>query len=206
MSELIPQAITAFLPDAGGLPDPDLVSEYVFQNQRRLYIDCDVDDNLLQYHRMIMRYNIEDAGIPREQRKPIWLYIHSYGGDLDVMWLFVDLMRASETPIYTVNLGVCASAASLIFITGEKRFMIKHGRVIVHEGSASISGDAVKVQDQAEEYKKELRRMKDYILENTKIPQKDLMRKRNNDWVLDSTFCLANGVCDAIIENVKEII
>lgn len=206
MSELIPQAITAFLPDAGGLPDPDLVSEYVFQNQRRLYIDCDVDDNLLQYHRMIMRYNIEDAGIPREQRKPIWLYIHSYGGDLDVMWLFVDLMRASETPIYTVNLGVCASAASLIFITGEKRFMIKHGRVIVHEGSASISGDAVKVQDQAEAYQKELKSMKEYILENTKIPKKELMRKRNNDWVLDSTFCLANGVCDAIIENVGEII
>ena len=98
-------------------------------------------------HRLILRWNIEDAGKSTEERRPIKFYIMSYGGDLDYMWALVDIINMSKTPVHTINIGVAASAASLIFISGHKRIMAPNSKVIIHEGSTKVSGDAVKVMD-----------------------------------------------------------
>ena len=92
--------------------------------------------------RMILRWNMEDAGTPPESRKPIWLYIESIGGNAIYMWTLIDAIFASVTPVYTVNMGLAASAAGLIFMAGSKRFMMPRAKVMIHEGSASFEGDA----------------------------------------------------------------
>lgn len=206
MSELfsMPPIVAAMQKEV--LPNPDEVSYYVLEKERKYYLDFDIEEDTMSLHRMILRWNMEDAGIPPEQRKPIWIYIFSSGGYLSYMWALVDLIALSKTPVYTVNLGQAASAASLIYLAGHKRFMLPHAKVLIHEGSASVSGDALKVQDAAESYKKELKAMKEYILERTDIPRTQLMKKRNNDWELDAAYCLENHVCDAVINNLDEVL
>lgn len=197
------------------LPDSDDVSRWDLEKQRRVYLDDDVAYNVIQLQRLILRWNIEDRRVEDEckakglepfEREPIWIYIMSYGGDLDYMWSLIDIITASKTPVYTVNVGVAASAASLIFLAGHKRFMLPTARMIVHEGSAQLAGDAIKVMDQSESYKKQLKQMKDYILKRTEIPRTQLMKKRSNDWELDAEFCLANKACDMIVNSLDEII
>lgn len=187
------------------LPDSDDVSNWALEKERKIYLDCDVDERLMSIQRLIMRWNMEDRGIPPEDRKPIWLYIMSYGGDIDYMWMLIDAIRLSKTPVCTVNVGVAGSAASLIFLAGNRRYMMPRSRLIVHEGSAQLSGDAVKVMDQSESYKKQLKQMKDFILENTRIPRAQLMKKRNNDWELSAEFCLENNACEEIIESLDDV-
>lgn len=188
------------------LPDSDSVSKWALEKERRYCFDGDVGSNLMAFERLVMRWNAEDKDIPAEERKPIWLYIMSYGGDIDYMWMTLDLIKTSITPIYTVNIGVAASAASLIFIAGHKRFMMPSAKVVIHEGSAQLAGDAVKVMDQSESYKKQLKQMKEFILSNTAIPRNQLMKKRNNDWELDATYCLENKACDVVISSIDEIL
>lgn len=188
------------------MPNPDEISHYKLEKERKYYLDDIVDGSLMGLHRMILRWNIEDVGKKTEERKPIWIFIMSPGGEGDVMWALLDMIGASKTPIYTVNVGTAASAASLIFIAGHKRFMMPNARVIIHEGSAQFGGDAVKVMDASESYKKELKRMKNYILKHTSIQSAQLNRKRNNDWELDAQFCIENGVCDKIVESIEEVI
>ncbi len=188
------------------LPDPELVSYYKLEKERKLWLDGEVDINMLEYERLILRWNIEDAGKPVNERKPIWLYLMNYGGDADMMWSFIDTIESSVTPVYTVNMGVCASAAGIIFLSGHKRFMLPRARVVIHEGSASLSGDSTKVFDAADSYKSSLKAMKEHILKKTNIPAKLLNKKRNNDWELDSVFCLEHGVCDIIVKTMDEII
>lgn len=188
------------------MPNPDEISHYKLEKERKYYLDDVVDGSLMGLHRMILRWNMEDAGKKLEERKPIWIFIMSPGGEADIMWALLDMIGASKTPIYTVNVGTAASAASLIFIAGHKRFMMPNARVIIHEGSAQFGGDAVKVMDASESYKKELKRMKNYILERTSIQPAQLNRKRNNDWELDAQFCIENGVCDKIVESIEEVI
>lgn len=204
MSELLPKLDLPFIENV--LPVPDEISYYTLEKERKVYIDEDISNDLMGLHRLIMRWNIQDKGLEPEKRKPIWIYIMSYGGDVDIMSMLLSTIEASVTPVYTVNVGVAHSAAGLIFMAGKKRFMSKYAKVIIHEGSAQMSGDAIKVQDQADSYKKTLKWMKDYILAHTSIPKATLMKRHANDWELDAKYCLENGVCDVIYTTLDEII
>lgn len=203
MSELL-QGVLDNLPDQV-LPAPDSISYYVLEKERIIYLDFDVSSEVLTIHRMIVRWNLEDKGKPAEERKPIKIYVMSYGGDVDSMWMLIDAIKASTTPVHTINCGVAASAAAIIFISGHVRYMMPNAKVVIHEGSAQFAGDAVKVMDASDSYKKELKRMKDFILENTKINKTVLYKKRNNDWELDAAFCLENKVCDYVVSALEEV-
>lgn len=203
----IPSAVRMVIGQRGlGLPVPDLVSYYVLENDRKLYLDEDVDEHVLALQRLILRWNLEDAGKPAGERKPIHLYIFSPGGSVDYMWSLIDTIAASETPVYTVNMGVAASAAGLIFLAGHRRLMLARSRLVIHEGSAQMSGDAVKVMDASESYKKLMKEMRDYILARTGISASALSKQKCHDWELDAAYCLEHGVCDAVVEKISDIL
>ncbi len=213
----MPELQELFAPDVVGLisqaqdsvlPDPDLLNYYVFAKDRRIYLDEEIDKSVMNIQQMIMRWNAEDIrdGKTKETAQPIWLYIVSYGGDLDYMWVLIDAIKSSIAPVFTVNLGVAASAAALIFVCGDQRLMTEHATVVIHEGSAQLAGDAIKVQDAADTYKLQLKQMKEFILAHTEIPKTQLMKKRSNDWTLNAEYCLKNKVCDRIISSVSEIL
>lgn len=189
-----------------GLPDPQLLTFYQMRQHRRIWIDLCIDTAVLNYVRMIHLWNKEDKGIPAEERKPIYIMLENFGGDTDFMWMLIDAINTSKTPVYTVNLGVCASAAAIIFISGKKRFMMPHASVVVHEGHAQMSGDAVKVLDASDVYRKELKQTRDYILEKTNIPASTLKSKKNNDWTMDAAYCLEHNVCDVVVTDIDEVI
>ncbi len=188
------------------LPNPDLISYYTLEKERKVYLDTEVCPDVLTIQRLIFRWNMEDKDKAVEDRTPIRVYVMSYGGDLDYMWSLVDTIMLSKTPVITINVGVAASAASIIFIAGHHRLMMPNAKVIIHEGSAQLAGDAVKVMDATDSYRKELKRMKDFILEHTKIPQATLNRRKNNDWTIDAKYCLENGVCEKIVESLDDIL
>jgi len=193
------------LPDTT-LPDPSMVNYYMFEKDRKIFLDSDVGYPIMDMIKLILRWNLEDKDVPVEQRKPITLYIMSDGGSLAYMWSMIDVMLASKTPITTVNLGIAASAASLIFMAGSTRLMMPTATVIIHEGSAEMAGDASKVLDAAKNYDKEIAKMREFILERTQIPPKLMNKRRKDDWYIDSKFCLENGVCHKVVESLDEII
>lgn len=208
MEELIRQILGNLMIEvpSESLPDPSTVSYYVLEKERKVYMDFEVSPAVLELQKLILRWNKEDQGKPVSERKPIRLYIMSYGGDLDYMWTLVDAMMLSVTPIHTINMGVAASAAALIFLAGSTRYMTPNAKVLIHEGSAQVAGDANKVMDATQAYAKELQRMKDFILMRTEIPKKLLNKKRDNDWTITAQECLDMKVCDRIIESIDEVL
>lgn len=185
------------------LPEPYLYQYYRFAEDRKFFLESEVDDSTMELVHAIMLCNKEDSGIPIENRKPIYIYIMSNGGYLDYAWTLIDVILASETPVITVNLGLCASAAALIFMAGHRRLMFPRGTVMIHEGSASFSGDSTKVLDASENYKAILKKMHAYITSRTSISAATLTRKKANDWELDATECLAKGVCTEVVKSIS---
>lgn len=188
------------------LPNPRLLQYYQAYKDRKIWLDFEVDFDVMDCIRNILQWNSEDFGKPVEERKPIKIYLMNYGGSADMCYAMIDVIKASKTPIYTIDIGVAASAAALIFIAGHKRFMLPNAKVVIHEGSTEISGDAVKVIDASESYKKMLKRMKQFILDNTAIPSSALNRKRNNDWQMDTDYCVENKVCDMVVTSLDDIV
>lgn len=204
MSELLFPALEE-VPD-NRLPLPDEISYYKLEKERMYFMDYDVDEPCMELERMIIRWNMEDRDKPVEERKPIRIFVHSGGGYAYYTWSLIDTILMSVTPVYTINVGCCMSAAGLIFMAGHKRFMFPRAKVLIHQGQNRIEGDAQKVIDQTAAYKKELKEMQDYILSRTAIPSAQLSKKRNNDWELDSAYCLENKVCDQIVQNLNDVI
>jgi len=189
------------------LPDPELLMYYKNLEKRHLWIDLVVDDGILSFARQIMDWNREDKDIPINERKPIYIYLQNCGGEISYMWLLTDIMEISKTPIYTVAMNVCASAAALIFMSGSKRYMLKNATILIHEGSITAGEqDATKFMDATESYKKILKKMKEFILSKTNIEPKILNKKKANDWELDATYCLKNGVCDIVVSDIDDIV
>ena len=111
----LPVAIGEVLDNGSGpLPDPDLVNFYKLAEKRIIYLDFDIDIDVMAIHRQIMLWNMEDKELEPDQRQPIKLVIYSPGGYMGHMWSIVDLINASKTPVWTVNIGQASSAAFLM--------------------------------------------------------------------------------------------
>lgn len=170
-------------------------------DNRRLYLNSDVDENAIDnivYH--IMRYNRIDKGIPKEERTPIILYINSPGGSVVDGYGVIDAILTSETPVYTVNVAMCASMGFLIFIAGAKRFSFAHSEFLMHDGSTMGFDSTAKMRDRMEfetvELEKETRQ---YILSRTEIDEQLYNEKYRCEWYFLPYKAKEIGVVDYII-------
>ena len=158
---------------------PEMYTYWKARENRVFYIDYEIDEdyNLVELSKIIIQMNMEEMSIPKDQLKPIYLFIHCYGGDLAQGYQFCDLCKASRIPIITVTMGVAMSCGFLIFLAGQKRYAFKHSSLLIHSGSAGFQGTAEQIEQAQKNYKKQLDQMKDYILENTDINERTFNKR-----------------------------
>lgn len=138
--------------------------------QRKIILNDVVDEDVVRNITLnIFQWNKEDKDIPIEKRKPIWLYLNSPGGDVTEGLNVIDVIKASQTPVYTVCFATCASMAFHIFIAGHKRYCFKNSILLIHDGEVSISNSSSKAKDTMKFIESLDERVKQHILENTKI-------------------------------------
>lgn len=175
--------------------------------ERVIYINFDLSvDTITDYSRLILDYNRQDQGLRREHRRPIKIYIFSYGGDVDAALHFVDICRLSKTPVYTYNMGVAMSGGLYILLSGEKRFALKSSTALLHQGSAQTAGDAEKVKAFTKQYSKLLKMMFDYTVERTKISKDTLNKKKSTEWYMLAEEQLQLGIVDKIVDDIDEVL
>lgn len=190
------------------LPNIELVQQWREYQERTLVLDFNIDDMLITYIRYIIQWNKDDKDIPVNERKPIILYIYSYGGDENIMFMMINILKLSKTPIKMVCLGQACSAAALIFMAKTDtitRYMLRDARVLIHQGEAGLRGQTNAVLDMAENIKKNEKKIKEYVLENTTITPKMYTQKKRHEWCLDAEEALIFGVCDKIVESIDEL-
>ena len=190
------------------LPAPEEVTYWESRNNRTFYIDyeIDCDYSLLELAKIIIKMNMEEKSIPKEELKPIYLWIYSYGGDLNQANFFCDLCQASRIPIVTICMGVAMSSGMLIFLSGHRRYAFGHSQMLIHQGSAGMSGSAQQVEEAQKNYKKQLDAMKKFILERTSIDEKTFNKNKNKDWYLTNEELVKYNVVDKIINSFDELI
>lgn len=188
------------------LPSPELVNYYRDAEERVFYIDDQIDENLLELSKEIIRFNRLDKDIPVEERKPIKIFIDTPGGDVIATWSFIRIVEISKTPVYTINMCCAYSAGADILAAGHKRFAMPGTSVLIHSGSCYYGG----TQEQAASMKKFgdnlTKKVTDYFLSHTKVDPKIFKKKAPSDWYLDEEEALENGVIDKIIMDIDEII
>lgn len=188
------------------LPSPELVNYYQERNDRYIFIDFDIDESLIEVSKQIMFYNQQDKGIPVEDRKKIFVYIYSYGGDLSAVYSTIAICEASKTPIVTVNMGVAMSAGLLLLLAGHERYCLRRSQALIHQGSATLSGDYSALEENQKSYKKMVEDMKQYILDKTTIDEKTFNKNKSKDWYISDETQVQYGICGKIVDSLDEII
>src|SRR5450755_1912439 len=93
-------------------------------------------------------------------KKEISMYINSPGGVVTAGLAMYDTMQYIRPQVSTLCIGQAASAASLLLCSGEKgqRYALPNSRVLLHQPSGGISGQAADIARHAQEIIKIKRR------------------------------------------------
>lgn len=185
------------------LLDSGMVDEIFYLKdlkQRKLFLNTDVEQlSIGEIVKHIMQYNKEDIGVEPDKRTPIILYVSSNGGEVDSGFELIDVIMASKTPVFTVNLGYQYSMGFLIGLAGTKRFAMRNAKFLMHDGSNFVYNSGAKAQDQMEFQRRVEDRIKQYILSRSKITSKEYDSKLRVEWYLFADEAKDKGFCDYII-------
>ncbi|MBV9844618.1 MAG: ATP-dependent Clp protease proteolytic subunit [Kutzneria sp.] len=174
-----------------------------FFSQRVLVLDGVLDDdNGTVLATQLLWLASEDP------RKDVALWIHSPGGSVPAMLAIRDVMRLVPCDVTTLVLGVACSAGQFLLSAGTrgKRFALPHARVLMHQGSAGISGSAVEVEVQADD----LRHTRDTVLgiiaEDTGQPAERVFVDSLHDRWFTAEQAREYGFIDHVVHSLEQVV
>ena len=129
----------------------------------------------------------------------IKLHINSYGGSVFAGLSAVDYILTSRVPVETIVEGCAASAATLMSVVGNKRYMHKNACMLVHQLSGVMWGKFQEMEDDMENSKMLMKKIKDIYRKHTKIPEEKMDDILKHDLWWDAEQCLEYGLVDEII-------
>ncbi|MET0133361.1 MAG: ATP-dependent Clp protease proteolytic subunit [Kibdelosporangium sp.] len=141
-------------------------------------------------------------------KKDIALWIHSPGGSVPAMLAIRDVMRLVPCDVATFALGLACSAGQFLLSAGTpgKRFALPHARILMHQGSAGISGSAVEVEVQADD----LRHTRDTVLgiiaADTGQPIERIFTDSLHDRWFTTEQAREYGFIDQIVDSLGQVV
>jgi ATP-dependent Clp protease, protease subunit len=88
-----------------------------------------------------------------EDDKDIWLYVNSPGGSVTAGMAIYDTMQFIKPDVATICMGLAASMGQFLLCAGAegKRFALPHARIMMHQPSGGVRGQASDIAIQAEQ-------------------------------------------------------
>ena len=203
MSEIIKPVIIPGGLDNLTLPDPDLLNEYIDLDNRVIWISDEINMFTLSVIQYIIYWNRADKDKPVEARKPIKLLFFTQGGMLDIYNSIADVIELSKTPVYGINMGICASAGAFIFLSCHKRFMLPNAYFLFHKGSIGFSGNATDVLSLIEDYQEQLDLLVQSVVSKTEFTEDEMAEKIMSDFYVRAQLALDKKVVDQVVDDIN---
>ncbi|MDX2163118.1 MAG: Clp protease ClpP [bacterium] len=191
---------------AFGSDDDEAAHKSVEVMHNHIYFYADVDNEsgiklLRVLHKLDRELRIvhllrDDPNIPEV---PIWLHVNSYGGSLFTGFSLADQLSMVKSPLYTVMEGICASAATLIALSGRKRYILPNSFLLIHQLSALIWGTHEQFKDEMTMQQKAMERLVMFYATRTRVSADEVRSMLTHDYWLDAEGALANGFADEIL-------
>ncbi|MCB1270515.1 MAG: ATP-dependent Clp protease proteolytic subunit [Microthrixaceae bacterium] len=135
-----------------------------------------------------------------DPEKDIWLYINSPGGSVTAGMAIYDTMQFVTPDVGTICMGLCASMGQFLLAAGapDKRYALPHARIMMHQPSAGMQGQAADIAIQAEQ----LKYIKDLLAERIAEHTGQTKEQINADSDRDRWFTAEDAKDYGIIDHV----
>lgn len=135
----------------------------------------------------------------------ITMYIDSPGGSVTAGLSIYDVMQAVSADIHTVCVGTAASMAAVLFAAGDRREILRHGEVMIHDPlvSGGISGSALAVQDKSDRLMAKRKVLCGILAQHTGKTLKQIYKVTAKDTYFSAEEAVAFGLADSIVEKME---
>jgi ATP-dependent Clp protease protease subunit len=133
--------------------------------------------------------------------KEINLYINSPGGSVTSGLAIYDTMQYVKPPISTICMGQAASMGALLLCAGAKgkRFGLPHSRIMIHQVSGGVSGQATDVEIHAKEILRLKAKLNEIISKHTDQPIERVEKDAERDYFMSAAEAKAYGLIDEVM-------
>lgn len=142
--------------------------------------------------------------LQREDSKAeITLYINSPGGEVKSGLAVYDVMEAVGCPIRTICLGTAASMAAVLFAAGDKRDILPHGQVMIHDPLLTGGGGtALAVEAESKRLLATRKALCGILASHTGKKPQEIYRKTAKDSWFSAEEAVAFGLADRVIHTI----
>lgn len=180
------------------LPDP-LTEKFL--KTRQILLSGEVNKDLAE--KIVRQLLILEA----DNSDPIYIYIDSPGGDVDAGFAIFDAIRFVNAPVYTIGMGLIASAGALILLASpkERRLGLPHSHYLIHQPSSGMRGVATDIEIHAAEIAKTKAAINKIIADETGTELSKVEKDTDRDYWLNPEEALSYGLISKVISKRSEL-
>lgn len=133
--------------------------------------------------------------------RDIQMYINSPGGSVYAGLGIYDTMQFIGPDVATICTGMAASMGAVLLCAGEKgkRTALKHSRIMLHQPSGAIGGQASDIQVTAKEIRKIKHELYEIIANHSGQPIEKVATDCDRDYWMTAEEAKAYGVVDEVL-------
>ena len=164
-------------------------------------IECMGEINSQSVNSLIRQIRYLEA---ENENEEITMFINSPGGEITSGLALYDVMKAVKCPIHTVCTGMAASMAAILFSAGDKRHILEHARVMIHDPQLiqGYGGSTLTVKAVAEDMMR-IREITCKILaDHTGKSLEEIYDKTAKDTYFNAEEAVEYGLADKIIHKI----
>jgi ATP-dependent Clp protease protease subunit len=145
---------------------------------------------------------LEDMG-----EDPIRIFIDSPGGDADAGFAVFDMIRFVKPKVYTIGMGLVASAAAIIQLASpkERRLGLPNSHYLIHQPLSGIRGVATDIEIHARELDKLKLKINKLISEETGINPEQVEKDTDRDYWMNAEEAAKYGIISRVISKRDEL-
>jgi ATP-dependent Clp protease, protease subunit len=142
-----------------------------------------------------------------DAKKDIQIYVNSPGGSVYAGLGIYDTMQIVKPDVATICTGMAASMGAVIQCAGAKgkRTALKHARVMIHQPSGAIGGQASDIAITASEIVKLRNELYAIIALHTGKDAEQVAKDSSRDYWMTSEEAKAYGVIDEVLISKKTV-
>ena len=142
-----------------------------------------------------------------ESKDPIHVYIDTPGGDVNAGFAIFDMMRLVNSPVYTIGMGLVASAGALILLAAgrERRLGLENSHYMLHQPLSGMSGVASDIEIHAREIERLRHRINAIISQECGKAVKQVEKDTDRDFWLNAEESLKYGLISRVVSKRSDI-
>lgn len=183
----------------GSLPDPIMYQYYKNLAQRKIIINDQIDERLVEMC-ILPLIEMDNDGTG----KPIEIILCTPGGSLFDGMVLCDVIDNLKTPTTITVLTYAYSMGGIILMGGYnnpnvKRRCYKHSTALLHSGSTYLEGHSSVVKDTFNFHQDFEKKIKEFTLTHSKITDVEYDKMERFEYYMTSEAMLEKGLVDEII-------